>query len=293
MCSGDALLQTIIHAKGIDQMNHRLFNYYRWLFLFLCAGICLMPIWATVIGGFKTIGDLRTNSFGLPRTWVFENYISIVTSSSFWRMLANSSVIAVISVFLTLLVSSMAAYVLAHIRFAGRRWIRGYLTLGLTFPFATAVLPVFIRVRDMGLLDTYWGVILPQISFNLSFSLVLFGGFFSELPKELFEAALMDGCSYTRIFWRITLPLSRPILATVAVLALVGSWNNYLLPLIMINDQSMYPWSLGLMQFQGQYGTDWPKVLAFVFLTMLPAIGFYLLAQKQMIAGLTSGAVKG
>jgi len=205
----------------------------------------------------------------------------------------NSTVIATFTVVLTLLVSSLAAYTLAHIRFAGRKWIANYLTLGLTFPFATAVLPVFIRVRDLGLLDTYWGVILPQVAFNLSFSIVLLRSFFAELPRELFEAAIMDGCSYPRIFLRITLPLSRPILATVAVLALVGSWNNYLLPLVTINDDSVYPWPLGIMQFQGQYSTDWGKVLAFVSLTMVPAITLYLLAQKQIIAGLTSGAVKG
>ena len=103
----------------------------------------------------------------------------------------------------------------------------------------------------------------------------------------------MDGFSYTKIFWRITLPLSRPIIATVGVLALVGSWNNFLLPLVMINSDQIYPWPLGIMQYQGQYGTDWGRVLAFVSLTMTPAIFFYLLAQKHIIAGLTSGAVKG
>jgi raffinose/stachyose/melibiose transport system permease protein len=143
------------------------------------------------------------------------------------------------------------------------------------------------------LLDSYWGVILPQVAFNLSFSIVLLRGFFSELPKELFEAAFVDGCSYIRMFWKITLPLSRPILATVGVLSLVGSWNNFLLPLVMINKEEIYPWPLGIMQYQGQYGTDWGRVLAFVTLTMMPAILFYLLAQKHIIAGLTSGAVKG
>jgi len=270
-----------------------LFVYYRWLVLLLAAGLCLLPLWATVIGGFKTPGDLRTNAFGLPRQWLFDNYVSIATSGRFWQMLGNSAFIALVTVVLTLLVSSMAAFVLAHLRFAGKRWLANYLALGLTFPFATAVLPVFIRVRDLGLLDTYWGVILPQVAFNLSFSIVLLRSFFAELPRELFEAAIMDGCSYPRIFWRITLPLSRPILATVAVLALVGSWNNYLLPLVTINDDAVYPWPLGIMQFQGQYSTDWGKVLAFVSLTMIPAITLYLLAQKQIIAGLTSGAVKG
>jgi len=270
-----------------------LFSYYRWLILFGAAGICLLPMWATVIGGFKTTGDLRTNAFGLPRQWIAENYASILFGARFWQMLWNSTVIAVFTVFFTLVVSSMAAFALAHLRFAGKKWIANYLTLGLTFPFATAILPVFIRVRDLGLLDSYWGVILPQVTFNLSFSIVLLRGFFAELPKELFEAAFMDGCSYTKIFWRITLPLSRPIIATVGVLALVGSWNNFLLPLVMINSDQIYPWPLGIMQYQGQYGTDWGRVLAFVSLTMTPAIFFYLLAQKHIIAGLTSGAVKG
>ena len=270
-----------------------LFSYYRWLILFGAAGICLLPMWATVIGGFKTTGDLRTNAFGLPRQWIAENYASILFGARFWQMLWNSTVIAVFTVFFTLVVSSMAAFALAHLRFAGKKWIANYLTLGLTFPFATAILPVFIRVRDLGLLDSYWGVILPQVTFNLSFSIVLLRGFFAELPKELFEAAFMDGCSYTKNFWRITLPLSRPIIATVGVLALVGSWNNFLLPLVMIDSDQIYPWPLGIMQYQGQYGTDWGRVLAFVSLTMTPAIFFYLLAQKHIIAGLTSGAVKG
>jgi raffinose/stachyose/melibiose transport system permease protein len=270
-----------------------LFSYYRWLVLFAGAGFCLLPLWATVIGGFKSSGDLRTNAIGLPKVWVAANYVSILTESGFWRMLWNSAFITFFTVFCTLLVSSMAAFTLAHVRFAGKRWIANYLALGLTFPFPTAVLPVFIRVRDLGLLDTYWGVILPQVAFNLGFSIVLLRGFFSEIPKELFEAAFMDGCSYTKMFWKITLPLSRPILATVGVLSLVGSWNSFLLPLVMINSDAIYPWPLGIMQYQGQYSTDWGRVLAFVTLTMSPAIFFYLLAQKHVIAGLTSGAVKG
>jgi raffinose/stachyose/melibiose transport system permease protein len=270
-----------------------LFSYYRWLVLFAGAGFCLLPLWAAVIGGFKSSGDLRTNAIGLPKVWVGANYLSILTDSGFWRMLWNSAFITFFTVFCTLLASSMAAFTLAHVRFAGKRWIANYLALGLTFPFPTAVLPVFIRVRDLGLLDTYWGVILPQVAFNLGFSIVLLRGFFSEIPKELFEAAFMDGCSYTKMFWKITLPLSRPILATVGVLSLVGSWNSFLLPLVMINSDTIYPWPLGIMQYQGQYSTDWGRVLAFVTLTMTPAIFFYLLAQKHVIAGLTSGAVKG
>src|SRR6266436_4827749 len=277
----------------MEKNRSGLFVYYRWLVLLLASGLCLFPLWATIMGGFKSPGDLRTNAFGLPRQWLTDNYISIATGGRFWQMLGNSAFIAFVSVFLTLLVSSMASFVLAHVHFAGKRWIANYLALGLTFPFATAVLPVFIRVRDLGLLDSYWGVILPQVAFNLGFAVVLLQGFFAELPHELFEAAFVDGCSYSRMFWQITLPLSRPILATVGVLSLVGSWNEYLLPLVMINNESLYPWPLGIMQYQGQYGTDCDKVLAFVSQTLAPAIILYLMAKKHIIAGLTSGAVKG
>jgi raffinose/stachyose/melibiose transport system permease protein len=131
------------------------------------------------------------------------------------------------------------------------------------------------------------------VAFGLGFSIVLLRGFFKQLPGELWEAARMDRCSYARFYWSITLPLSRPILATVAVFTLVSSWNNYLLPLVVLNRESAYTWPLGIMRFQGQYSTDWPLVLAFITVTILPAIIFFLLAQKHIVAGLTGGAVKG
>src|SRR5260221_12226134 len=191
------------------RMRIPLYAYYRWLVLFLAAGLCLLPIWAAVIGGFKSSGDLRTNALGLPREWVADNYISILLSPRFWQMLGNSAFIAFFTVLFTVLVSSMAAFTLAHLRFSAKRWISGYLTLGLNFPFATAVLPVFIRLRDLGLLDTYWGGILPQVPFNLGFNSVLVRGCFADLLKELFEAAIMDGCSYARICSGMTLRCSR------------------------------------------------------------------------------------
>ena len=201
-------------------------------------------------------------------------------------MLGNSAFIAFVTVTLTLLVSSMAAFVLAHLRFAGKKWLANYLALGLTFPFATAVLPVFIRVRDMGLLDSYWGVILPQIAFNLGFAIVLLQGFLRNCPMSYLKRPSWTVAVTRACFGR--LPCLCP-----EVLSPVGSWNEYLLPLVMINNEALSPWPLGIMQYQGQYGTDWGKVLAFVSLTLTPAVIFYLMAQKHIIAGLTSGAVKG
>jgi raffinose/stachyose/melibiose transport system permease protein len=257
------------------------------------AALVIVPLVATVLGGFKTVGELRASPFGLPTTWHLESYIEILTSGAFWTYLRNSLVVSLSAVALTLLCAAMAAYVFAQIRFFGSRYLQSYLLLGMMFPFATAIVPLFLQVRDFGLLDNPVGVILPQTAFSMAFAIVLLRSFFQELPKELFEAAYVDGCGYVRFFFRFTLPLSTPILATVGTFVFVQSWNNYLLPLVVLNDQSLFTWPLGIMQFRGEYIVDWSKILAFVSLTIVPALVFFTVTQKYIVAGLTRGSVKG
>jgi raffinose/stachyose/melibiose transport system permease protein len=257
------------------------------------AALVVVPLAATVLGGFKTIGELRASPFGLPTTWHLETYIEILGSGIFWTYLRNSLVVSLSAVALTLLCAAMAAYVFAQIRFFGSRYLQSYLLLGMMFPFATAIVPLFLQVRDFGLLDNPVGVILPQTAFSMAFAIVLLRSFFEQLPKELFEAAYVDGCGYVRFFFRFTLPLSTPILATVGTFVFVQSWNNYLLPLVVLNDQSLFTWPLGIMQFRGEFIVDWNKILAFVALTIVPALVFFTVTQKYIVAGLTRGSVKG
>ncbi|WP_127145457.1 carbohydrate ABC transporter permease [Pelagibacterium montanilacus] len=266
---------------------------YTYAALFLVASIVLIPLVTTALGGFKTLGDLRTNPFGLPAEWQWANYLEILFSERYWRMLWNSLVIGFWTTFLTLAVAAMAAFTLAHVRFFGSGYLLNYFLLGLMFPVATAILPLFIRVRDLGLLDSYWGVVLPQVAFGLGMSILLMRNFFRNVPNELFDAAFVDGCGYIRFFWAVTLPLSRPIIATVGIVAFVQSWNNYIIPLIMLTSESNYPWPLGIMSYRGEYGTAWQMILAFITLTILPTVIVFFAAQKHIIAGLTSGAVKG
>lgn len=265
----------------------------RFALLFMVAGLVLIPLLATVLGGFKSLGELRVNPFGLPAHWEWANYWSILSGPRYWQLLLNSLVISVLTVILTLAAASMAAFVFAQVRFFGSKFLLQYLLLGLMFPAATAILPLFIKIRDLGLLDTYWGVVLPQVAFGLGMSILLFRNFFRELPAELFDAAQVDGCGYIRFFRYVTLPLSRPILAVVGVIVFVHSWNSYLLPLVVLNRDTLYPWPLGMMAYQGEYSTDWQLVLAFVTLTILPAVCMFIVAQKYLVAGLTAGAVKG
>lgn len=266
---------------------------YRTLFLAFVAAFVAVPLLATVLGGFKSLGELRTNPFGLPSVWEWQNYAGILASRRYWQLLGNSFAISTLTTILALVVASMAAFVFAHIRFFGSRMLLNYFTMGLLFPAATAILPLFIKVRDLGLLDTYFGVVLPQVAFALAMSILLFRRFFKDLPVELLEAALVDGCSYPKFFRFVTLPLSRPILATVGTITFVHSWNAYLVPLIMLNSDAMYPWPLGIMVYQGEYTADWHLILAFITRTILPTFILFVFAQKHIVAGLTAGAVKG
>ncbi len=261
--------------------------------LLIVVTFVLGPLTVAVFGGFKTNGELLASPFGLPSHWNTEFYSALLNDPGFWKYLGNSLIISLSTVVLTLIVAAAAAYVFAQIRFFGSRMMMSYLLAGLVFPFATAILPLFIKVRDFGLLDSYWAVILPQTAFGLSLSILLFKTFFEQLPKELFEAAYVEGCGYIRFFWRFTLPLSTPILATVGVFAFVQSWNNFLLPLVVINSRELFTWPLGMMQFRGEFLVEWNRVLAFITLTILPAVVFFIAAQKYIVAGLTGGAVKG
>jgi raffinose/stachyose/melibiose transport system permease protein len=265
----------------------------QWISLALVAVFTLVPLYTTIVGGFKSVGELRTSPFGLPQSWNPTNFAKILGGPTFFPSMGNSLIIAVSTVVLSILLASMTAFAFAHIRFLGRRFLVAFMLLGLLFPAATAILPLFLTLRNFGLLDSYQGIIISQVAYSLSFSIVLFQNFFVQLPKELLEAARMDNCGYFRMYWFITLPLSLPIIATVGVFAFVSSWNNFLLPLIMLNSQDKYTWPLGIMQFQGEFMTDWPKILAYLTLTIVPAIGFFLLAQRYIISGLTGGAVKG
>jgi raffinose/stachyose/melibiose transport system permease protein len=263
------------------------------LFLTVVAVFVATPLIATLLGGFKSIGELRTNPFGLPQAWEWQNYGGILLSKRYWQLLGNSLVISTLTVILTLIAASMAAFVFAQIKFFGSNMLMSYITMGLLFPAATAILPLFIKVRDLGLLDSYFGVVLPQVAFALAMSILLLRRFFKDIPYELLEAALVDGCSYIDFFRYVTLPLSRPILATVGTIVFVNSWNSYLIPLIMLNSDELYPWPLGIMVYQGEYSSEWHLILAFVTLTILPTIVLFLFAQKHIVAGLTAGAVKG
>ena len=265
----------------------------RWVVLLAVAVSIIVPIVYAFLGGFRSTGALRNNPAALPDPWIVSNYTEVLGGDLFWNSLWNSLVIAVITVVVVVGVSALAAYVFARFVFPGRELLFTLFALGLLFPAAAAILPLYILLRSVGLLNNPLGVALPQAAFGIPLTIIILRPFFASIPRELEDAAAIDGCSRFGFFWRVLLPLARPALATVAILALVGSWNAFLLPLLILGGTDSWTLPLGVMNFSQQYSQDLARVLAFTSLSMVPALLFYVFAERQLIGGLTSGAVKG
>ena len=208
-------------------------------------------------------------------------------------MLRNSILVMLSVTVGVVFLCSLAAFVFARMDFRGKGLVFNLFTLGLMFPINVAILPVYFVLRQMKLIDSLWGVILVQTAFQISGNIMILRGFFTAIPSELQDAAYMDGCTAFDFFWRILLPLARPALAAVAALTMILSWNDLLVPLIVLNSDKLWTLPLGTMQFQGQYGQDLSLVSAFVALSALPTLIFYLIAERQIVSGLTAGAIKG
>jgi raffinose/stachyose/melibiose transport system permease protein len=264
-----------------------------YVIVWLVGVVMVTPLLYAFVSGFKSTDQLSRNTFGLPSPWVTSNYTDVLASGSFWRMLGSSTLIAVGTTVLTVGTAALAAFALARFAFRGRELLFTLFTVGLMFPFAVAILPLFVLLRTFGLLDNPWGVMLPQAAFGLPMTIVILRGFFREIPGEIEEAATLDGCSAFGFFWRILLPMARPALGTVSILAIVGSWNNFLLPLLVFSEQTWWTIPIGVQQFQGQYATDIARVFAYLVLAMVPALAFYAVAERQLIGGITMGATKG
>ena len=248
------------------------------------------PIYFGVLGGFKDNNQLSTTPLALPSTWHISNYTGILADGTFWRSIFNSSLVALGTVVITVGVGALAGFVFARFAFRGREFMFMFFAAGLMFPPAVAILPLFVLLRELQMLNTPWGVVLPQAAFALPLTIIILRTFFRTVPAEIEESATLDGCSTFGVFWRIMLPMARPALAVVSVLALVTSWNNFLLPLVVLRDQSWWTIPIGVMRFGDQWAADTALVLAYTMLAMVPALAFFFLAERQLVAGIAPGA---
>ncbi|MEV0133124.1 carbohydrate ABC transporter permease [Dactylosporangium sp. NPDC050688] len=265
---------------------------FTYLVVVLVVGVTVVPLLFTILGGFRTNAQINNEPVGWPSPWNLGNYADVLSSEVFWQALGNSTLISVITTGLAVSVGAMAAFALSRYTFSGRESLYTLFTLGLLFPLTAAALPLYLLLRELDLLENPFGVALPQAAFALPITIVILRPFMAAIPGELEDAAAMDGAGRLGFFWRILIPLSRPALTTVAILAFVTSWNAYLLPLLVLSDPSNFTLPLGVAAFQSQFSQDTARILAYTAASMIPAIGFFVFAERHIVGGLT-GSVKG
>jgi raffinose/stachyose/melibiose transport system permease protein len=257
--------------------------------------VMMLPVLVAVLGGMRTTPEFLNQPFGLPSNGIaWGNFESILSSANFWRAARNSVIITVSVAIINVILGSMLAFVFSRVTFRTRALWFNLLSLGLLVPLVVVILPIFIQIRSFGLLGNLLGVILPMAVFGLPGSVVIMRGFFIAIPTELEDASYIDGASRFGFFWYILVPMARPVLAAVTVIQIILAWNEFFLPLVILtSNPDAWPLTLGLQQFQGQYGTDWARVMAYITILIIPAVVFYLLTQKYIVTGLTGGELKG
>jgi len=258
----------------------------------LFIAVSLGPVVYIILGGFRTNSQITVSPAGLPNPWVFSNYVGVLKTVTFWGEFANSTIVAIASTLGIVLLGLMVSYVIARYDFKLKGAMYSLFAAGLMFPLVVAITPVYIIVKDLGLVDNLMGIVVPQIAFGLPTTVIILVPFLRAIPKDIEEAAAIDGMSRFGFFFRMAIPLALPGVITVAILAFITSWNNYILPLYVLNTQANYTLPLGVQQFSSQYSQDTARVLAFTSLSMLPALAFFAVFQRRIVGGLT-GAVKG
>lgn len=257
--------------------------------------VMMLPVLVAFLGSIRTTGEFVTQPFGLPtRGLQLDNYVRILTDPGFWRAGLNSLIITFGVTIINVTLSCMLAFLFSRMSFRTKGLWFNILSIGLLFPLVVAILPIFIQIRNFSMLGTLQGVILPLAIFGVPGSVVILRGFFIGIPKELEEAAYIDGASIYQFFFRILIPIARPAIFAVATIQIINAWNDYFLSLVVLTGNTdAWPLPLGLMQFQGQYGTDWAAVMTYITILMIPAIIFYLFTQRYIVTGLTGGELKG
>lgn len=269
-----------------------------YLIALVVVGIAVAPVGYVILNGFRTTKQLNENLAGWPDPWTFTTYGRVLfgPDTLFWNQAFTSTIVALGTTAGVVAFGVMAAFVIARYEFKGRGLMYSLFTAGLLFPVSVAILPLSIMLQTFGLNGSVFGVIIPQVAFALPTTIIILVPFLRAIPQELEDAAMIDGTSKVGFFWRILLPLSSPGLVTVGVLAFVGSWNAYLLPLFVLGaggaGPANYTLPLGVQQFSTQFSSDTAGVLAFTSLAMIPALVFFMFAERRIVGGLT-GAVKG
>lgn len=259
----------------------------------VAAAFWLIPFLFLLLTSLRAQGELLSNGvFSWPHELRWSNFAAAWNVGNFSTYFANSTFVVAIKVPLGILVAALAAYPLAKIKFTGERWFFTLFLIGLAVPTHVTLLPLAQLSQKLGLSDSLWALLPPYVAFGLPFQILVLRGFFRTVPTELVEAARLDGCGELGIFLRVMLPVSKPALATLLIIDVVGTWNELLIALVLLSSETSRTVPLGLLTFQGQFGVKFAQLSAAIVIGIAPIVIVYVVFQRYLVAGMTAGALK-
>ena len=277
MRNNSKVVRIIIYIGLIFWLLVNLFPVY-WMFTF------------SLKSNAEIFGD---NVIGLPKEWLWSNYATALKTGNMGRYFLNSAIVAVATIIITLLVALMATFALTRMIWKRRKTMNRFFMLGLTIPIHASIVPVYVTLSRLHLLNTYWALIIPYSAFSLSMAILVCTGFMNEIPRELDEAACLDGCGTWGVFWRIIFPLMKPAVATVGIYTFLQCWNELMFANIFISKNELRTLPVGVQALSGQYTTEWGPIGAALVLATFPMLFIYIFLSKKIQDSFVAGAIKG
>lgn len=281
------------NASFAFSLKMGLFKTIKVLFLSVFSLLMIYPLYWLITSAFKTNEEFFSQPYSFPTGIAFDNFIRAWDTANLGQAMINSIIVTVSATALTVFLGALTAYVLSRFSFKLKGFLIVFFLLGMLIPVHSTLVPLFTLMNKVGLLDSYGALILPYTAFELPIAIFLIVAHMSTVPKELEEAAVIDGTGYWGIFFKIMLPLSVPALATVAILAFLRFWNEFAFALVFINDNALKTLPLSLAVFSDGFSTDYALTMAAMTIAVIPTIIMYVLFQEQIMKGMVAGAVKG
>ncbi|MBX3083873.1 MAG: carbohydrate ABC transporter permease [Anaerolineae bacterium] len=261
------------------------------LMFFLLAAV--LPLIGTLLTSFKDPTDLAASPFALPKEWHWENYSRAWSEGRFGDYFLNSIIVVVAVVGISVVLTVLSGFAMGLLKFRGKTLINILILMGLMVPFEAVIIPLWSLMRDLGLYNTLWSLILPQVALSFSFGTFWMQAYFRGVPEDLIDAAVIDGCSSWSLLWGVLFPMARPSILSMVVLLFIWTWNEFLLVLVMIQKDSLRTLPVGLASLQGRFSTNLALVAAATVIVTVPTLIVYFVFQRQFINGVISGAVRG
>lgn len=265
---------------------------FYYLVVFTVATISLYPILLMILSSFKKSVDIYKDPLGLPTSFSLDTYRTLLSKIPFTTYFMNSIFVSILSVVLIVVVCSLASFYIARFKFSWNHALFFIFLLGMMIPIKLGIVPLFILMRDLGLINSLWSLVLMNTATGIPLSMLILTGFFKTMPYELEEAARIDGAGNLKILWHVVLPLMRPALGTVVIINFIAAWNDFFFPLIFITEKMKRTIPVGMMSLFGEHSADWGSLFAGLTLASLPMILLFFIASKQFMEGLTAGAIK-